>query len=122
MILAAAEWVYSKIANVSGVTSVVFQYPNDFETLPVLTYNVQQQTSLMDFWDDAPTANDVTVILDIYARNDQNTTPIMQAVDAIMTGLFFTLEFCEPLADQDAKTQHVSMRYARNGVLQSDLI
>ena len=129
MILAAAEWIYSKLSADSALTTaltggggVVLIYPNDFETLPVLTYAVSQQASMMDFWDNFPNANDLTVVLDVYARNDQNTTPIMSSVDSVMTGLFFTLEFCEPLGDAEAKTQHLSMRYARNGVLQSDLI
>lgn len=128
MILQAAEWIYGQLSTDAGVTAalaggagVVLIFPNDFETLPVLTYAVSQSVSTQDFWDNSPKANDVTVVLDIYTANDGNTTPIMEAVDAVMTGLLFTLEFCQPLGDEFSKTQHVNMRYARQGVLAEDV-
>lgn len=129
MILQAEEWIAGELLSDVGVTAaldggggVVLIFPNTFELLPVLTYAVSQQTSLQDFWDDQPKANDITVTLDIYTKNDGNTTPIKEAVDAVMTRLLFTLEFCQPLGDESSKTQHVNMRYARMGVLQSDLV
>ncbi len=128
MILHAAEWIYGELSSDAGVIAalaggagVVLIFPNDFETLPVLTYAVTQRVSTQDFWDDAPKANDVTVVLDIYAANDANTTPIMEAVDAVMTRLRFTLDLSLPLGDPSSKTQHMNMRYSRQGVLQEDV-
>lgn len=126
--LNATDWIYSKLSGDAALTAllsssgVVYVYPNDFETLPVLAYYVTQQESLINFWDNVPNGNDLYVILDIYCRNDQNTTSIAQAVDTIMTSLLFTLDLCEPLGDTEAKTQHLTLRYSRNGVLESDLI
>lgn len=128
MILEAAEWIYGEVSADAGVISalaggagMVLIFPNNFETLPVLAYAVNQRTSTMDFWDNQPNANDVTVTFDVYTANDADTTPIMQAVDAVMTRLLFTLEFSQPLGDESSKTQHVNMRYSRQGVLQEDV-
>ena len=128
MILQAAEWIYGELSTDAGVIAaldggagVVLIFPNDFETLPVLTYAVSQSVSLQDFWDNTSMANDVSVVLDIYTANEGNTTPIMEAVDAVMSRLLFTLEFSQPLGDESSRTQHLNMRYSRLGVLQEDV-
>lgn len=128
MLVNADQWVYTALSGDATLTSllsagagVVLIYPNDFETLPVVTYAVTQSTSLMDFWDNQPNANDVTAVIDIYVRNDALTRAIEVAVDAVMTGLFFTLEYREPIGDESSKTQHVTLRYSRLGVLQEDV-
>ncbi len=75
MILAAAEWIYGELSSdtalstaLTGGAGVVLIFPNDFETLPVVTYAVSQHVSVMDFWDDAPKANDVIVTLDLHGQ------------------------------------------------------
>lgn len=129
MLLDGEGWIYPKLANDAALTAalaggegVVRLFPNDFTTLPSLPYSIQQSVSNMDFWENAPQANDFIVTLDIYTTNEALTFPIETAVDAVMTGLLFTLDFREPIGDESGKTQHVSMRYSRMGVLQSDLV
>lgn len=128
MILEAAKWIYGALSSDSGLTAalvggggIVKIFPNTFEKLPILTYAVNQRESDMDFWDNAANANDVIVILDIYTKNSVSPTPIMNALDAVMSGLLFTLDFSQPLGDETAKTQHVSLRYSRQGVLAEDV-
>jgi hypothetical protein len=128
MLLDASTWVYSAlstdaavIAALTGGAGVVLIFPNDFETLPVLTYSVSQSVSMMDVWDDQPNANDVVATLDIYTRNDALTRDIEVAVDAVMVGLLFNLDYREALGDPSMKTQHVSLRYSRQGVLAEDV-
>jgi hypothetical protein len=76
----------------------------------------------MDNWDDQAVANDLIVTLDVYTKNNALTRPIEVALDAVMVGLLFNMDFRESIADASAKTQHVSFRYSRMGVLQSDLV
>jgi len=128
VLLNADVWVYSALAtdaavsaSLTGGAGVVLIFPNDFEILPVLTYTVTQSVSTMDIWDDQPHGNDVVATLDIYTRNDALTRAIEVAVDAVMVGLLFNLDFREPLGDPSAKTQHVSLRYSRSGVLAEDV-
>lgn len=128
MLLDADAWVFGALNTdtalgtaLTGGGGIVLIFPNDFETLPVLTYAVSQNVSTMDVWDDAPKANDVIVTLDVYTANSALTRPIEEAVDAVMVGLLFNLDFREPLGDESAKTQHVSLRYSRQGVLAEDV-
>jgi len=128
VLLNGDSWIYGALSSDSALTAalaggggVVLIFPNDFETLPVLTYAVSQSVSTMDIWDNVPHSNDLVVTLDIYTKNDALTRPIEEAVDAVMVGLFFNLDFREALGDPSAKTQHVSLRYSRQGVLAEDV-
>ena len=128
MLVNAPAWVYGALSSDVALTAllasgggIVLIYPNDFETLPVVSYAVSQTVSTQDIWDDVPHANDVVATIDIYVRNSELTRPIEVAIDAVMTGLFFTLDFSEPIGDSSLKTQHVSMRYSRLGVLEEDV-
>lgn len=129
VLLDGEGWIYPKLANdatltaaLAGGEGVVKGFPNDFTLLPSVPYSIQQAVSNMDFWDNAAQANDFIVSLDIYATNEALTYPIESALDAVMTGLLFTLDFRESLGDESGKTQHISFRYSRMGVLQSDLV
>jgi hypothetical protein len=129
MLLDADTWIYGKLSTDAAVISAVYGgegivkiFPNDFAMLPSVPYAVSQSVSMMDVWDDGPQANDEIVTLDIYVRNDAFTRPIEVALDAVMVGLLFNLDFREPLGDPSAKTQHVSLRYSRQGVLQEDVV
>ena len=129
MLLDGEAWIYPKLANDAALTAalaggegVVKLFPNDFNRLPSLPYSIQQSVSTMDFWDNTAVANDFIVTLDIYTTNESLTFPIESAVDAVMSGLLFTLDFRESIGDESAKTQHVSMRYSRMGVLAEDLL
>lgn len=128
MLLDGEAWIYPKLANDAALTAalaggegVVKLFPNDFTNLPSLPYSIQQSVSTMDFWDNTAVANDFIVTLDIYTTNESLTFPIESAVDAVMSGLLFTLDFRESIGDESAKTQHVSMRYSRMGVLAEDV-
>ena len=129
MLLDGEGWIYPKLANdatlataLSGGEGVVKIYPNDFTMLPSLPYSISQSVSQMDYWDDSVVANDFIVTLDVYTSNDALTFPIESAVDSVMTGLLFNLDYRESLGDESAKTQHITLRYSRMGVLQSDLV
>ena len=128
MILTATEWIYSKLSGNAALMALltggdlVYFFPNSFEKLPVVCYSVSQYTSDMDFRDDESFANDITVQIDIYVENSDNTTPFMQAIDSVLTGLLLTLDYCNPVGDPSAKTQHVTMRYSRNGLLPSEIV
>ena len=129
MLLDGEGWIYPKLANDAALTAalaggegVVKLFPNDFTKLPSLPYSIQQSVSNMDFWENAPQANDFIVTLDIYTTNEAMTRPIEVAADAVMTELLFTLDFRESIGDESAKTQHIHLRYSRMGVLQSDLV
>ena len=129
MILTATEWIYSKLSSDVTLTALlayggglVYFFPNSFEKLPVVAYSVSQYTSDMDFKDDSSFANDITANVDIYVKNGDDTTPLMQAVDSVLTGLLMTLDYCNPVGDPSSKTQHVTMRFSRNGLLPSEII
>ena len=129
MLLDAETWVYGKLSTDAALTlalaggeGVVKSFPNDFNMLPSLPYSVSQSVSNMDNWDDQAVANDVIVTLDVYTANAALTRPIEVALDAVMVGLLFNMDFREAIGDESAKTQHVSMRYSRMAVMAEDLV
>lgn len=123
MLLSLDPWVYSKLNAIPSIANVVvYYYPNSFSTVPVVAYHTEQSTSEMDFQDDAAKYVDARVTLDVYTANGTDDTSICQDIDAVMSGLLFTLEISTPVPERDVKLQHRRLEYSRAGIDLSDLV
>jgi hypothetical protein len=94
-----------------GSTSKIqFMYPNDFNTLPIVTY---QETSniTQDFFDNVPFNESSTIEIHVWAN--VSTTALAKLVDAVMIGLLYSRDFSADVADPNSKIFHKVLRYRR---------
>ena len=94
----------------TGQATVVYMYPNDFNALPVVTY---QETNNMnaDFYDDSPFSDEISVQIDVWANS--STTALAQTVDAAMKSNLFARDFAGDMPEPDAKIFHKVLKYRR---------
>lgn len=99
------------VAGLGGdATKIQFNYPNDFNSLPIVTYREANSTAV-DFWDDVPAADDSVIAIDVWAN--VSTTALSKLVDSAMVGAYYTREYAEDVPDPDAKIFHKALRYRR---------
>ena len=114
-------WVRSKLIADSalvallGSTDQLLQAdPNDFETLPVVIFTEANQPNPAQVWmDDQPQGIDTTLTFDVYVGDGRDTTPIVQALDAVLVGLRFGCLASVDVPDPDSKIHHRHTRYTR---------
>ena len=89
---------------------IQYQYPNDFNTLPIVTY-FESGTRQLDFYDDMPATDESTITIDVWAN--VSTTAISKIIDDIMARNLYTRDFGTDVPDPDVKIFHKSLRYRR---------
>ena len=121
MFLDAKSWVYGKLTGngpltaLVPATSMLSAWPNTFVNVPMISY-LEGNQSNGDFADNGAVSNDVFIEIHIFTAYTQSTTPIAQAVDAVMSGLRFTLSFSSELPEPQQKVRHRVMKYSRGSV------
>lgn len=121
--------VYTALKNDSALVTllgsanqIVFYYPNDFKALPVVCYREDNQTDEdQGYWDNAPHSVESAIQIDIYTAHNTSTTAISKAVDNVMHGLLFNVDFSGDLYEKDEKIQHRVIRYRRSFIAE-DLV
>lgn len=110
-------WIYAKlIANTAlmaalGSSAKLFYFhPNDFTTLPVMSYS-DSSHGTTGYQDDVPLAVESVMEFDIYSAS--STSSIFDALVAAMTGLYFNLDFAADLYETDTKVHHKNCRFRR---------
>jgi hypothetical protein len=99
------------VALLGSTDQIMYEYPNTFAVVPIVTYQEFNQPH-GTFGDDAPTNAESYVGIDIW-NNDNGTTAIAEAIDTIMVGLFYACEYNAPVPEPDTKFRHRVMRYRR---------
>jgi hypothetical protein len=115
------KYVYSALKNdatlvalLGSNTKIQFYYPNDFNTLPIVTYQeLNQPDEQQGYFDNIPTSVESTIQIDVWVSST-GITPIVQSIDNIMHGLYFNTDFSSDLYEPDTKIQHRVMRYRRS--------
>jgi len=121
MFLDAKSWVYGKLTGNAPLTalvpsaSILSAWPNTFVNVPLISY-LEGNQSNGEFADDVEIANNVFIEIHVFTAYTQSTTPIAQAVDAVMSGLRFTLSFSSELSEPQQKVRHRVMKYNRGSV------
>jgi hypothetical protein len=90
---------------------IVYEYPNSFGTMPIVTYKELNQPH-GSFGDNAPVNVESYVEISVW-NNDNGTIEIAQAIDDLMVELFYACEYNAPVPEPDTKLRHRVMRYRR---------
>jgi hypothetical protein len=99
------------VALLGSTDQIVYEYPNRFGAVPIVTYKELNQPN-GTFSDDAPI--NVESYVEISVWNDDNgTNEIAIAIDSVMTSLFYACEYNAPVPEPDTKFRHRVMRYRR---------
>lgn len=116
----AKEYVCNALVASSALTTylgssgkILFEYPDDFTTLPVLTYMEFDQSDA-DRFDDSVYASNVKIQIDLWVSRDiaGTTTALADIVDPIMQGLKFNLDYSADVPDPNRDILHKVMRYS----------
>lgn len=94
----------------TGQATVVYMYPNDFNALPVVTYQEANNMNA-DFYDDQPFSDEISVQIDVWAN--VSTTALSQLVDTAMKNNLFARDFAGDVPEPDTKIFHKVLKYRR---------
>lgn len=103
--LVAAVGATDRIEYAPSVTYPIIDFPR-------LTYLETNQPSAANY-DDAPKAVDSTIECHIWTAASVSTTTIAKALDAVMLGLLFNVDFSEDLVEAETRVNHRVVRYSR---------
>ena len=114
------KFVYSALKNdatlvglLGSADKIQFYYPNDFNALPIVTYQeINQSNSDEDYYDDFVFAATSEIQIDVWVSSGSTST-IVKRIDSIMQGLLFNVDYSGDLYEPDTKIQHRVVRYSR---------
>jgi hypothetical protein len=116
--LDAKKFLYDALRNDSSLVSVLgsaskiqFMYPNDFNALPIVTYQEIENRNV-EFYDNSAFADESVVQVDVWSNT--GTTAIAKLIDAVLLPLLYTREFSADVPEPDAKIFHRVIRYSRS--------
>ena len=98
------------VAALGSSSKVQYSYPNDFNTLPIITY-IETNNRNMVFYDDTAKSDESTVEIDIWAN--VSTTALTKLVDNVLSALLYTRDAGIDVPDPDTKIFHKKLRYRR---------
>jgi len=111
-------YVYNALKNNTALVTALgsssriqYMYPNDFNTLPIITYQETNNRNI-EFYDDAPSADESTI--EIHVWTNVSTSAISKLVDTVMTGILYARDFSADVPDPDTKIFHKVLRYRRS--------
>jgi len=95
---------------VTACPTIVYMYPNDFNALPVVTYQETNNRN-QDFFDNASFSDEVSVQIDVWTN--VSTTAISKFVDDVFLADFWTRDFGSDVSEPNAKIFHKVLNYRR---------
>jgi len=111
------KWVYEKltedtalVAALGGKERIQFQYPDTFNTMPVLTYS-EVANNNQSYFDNKSLGDLVTIQIDLWATN--TTSTLKELVDDVLSVLLFNRDYCADVPNIDDNLHHTVMRYSR---------
>ena len=104
------EEIYAALKTIPDAEQVNYQYPQDWATLPAVTYYEQSNTEMRVFGGSNYMAN-VSYQIDIWAKMPEQCRVIAYNVDDRMAALGLRREFSADLFDPSG-IHHRSKRYA----------
>lgn len=94
-----------------GVT-VRYQYPEDFNTLPVVTYyTLTRQGSFA--YDNEVASNDHTMCIDIWADYPKQCEELSKKIKEIMLGNGWYIEFEKDIPNPDPSVKHRTIQFEK---------
>lgn len=102
---------YNLLASAIGANAtVLYNYPNDFNALPVVTY-LETNCRMVRWFDNAPYAYESTIQVDVWAN--VSTTALVKLIDTAFAADYYTLDFSSDVPEPDVKIFHRVLRYRR---------
>ena len=97
-------------AALGSSTKIQYAYPNDFNSLPIVTY-LEINNQHRDFFDNAPFSEESVIQIDVWTN--VSTTAISKLVDAALVADFYTRDYAADVPDPSDKVFHKVLKYRR---------
>lgn len=97
-------------ALVTACPTIVYMYPNDFNNLPVVTYQETNNRN-QDFFDNSVFSDGISAQIDIWTNT--STTAISKLVDNVFSADLWTRDFGGDVPEPNAKIFHKVLNYHR---------
>lgn len=122
-------WIWTHLKNDATLTSLVpvasmgQAYPDAMINCPKIGFIENGQPAAPDaYGDNQPFGYETTIEVHVFVTKQSNTQfQIVNALDAIFLGLFFTITFSSDVPEPDSRLLHRIIRYRRK-VIASDLL
>ena len=110
-------YVYGLLKNNTALVSALgsnskiqFQYPNDFNALPIITFTEENNRNI-NFFDNQSFADEISIKIDVWSNT--STSALSKLVDAVFAPDLWTRGYCADVPEPDAKIFHKVMKYSR---------
>lgn len=120
-------WILAKlkadsalVAALGASTKIVFEYPEDFSLVPILTYSELNQADTLPA-DDVATAWESQLEFHVWTANGVSTTAIAVHVARVLNANGYEMFFGYDVPEPDVKFRHRVLRFSRS-LTGSDLI
>jgi hypothetical protein len=112
------SWLVAKLlANTALVTAIggqshlLPQHPGTIAVFPCLIYT-EANHATTGYYDNVATAIESLIVFDIYTSGG-TTSMIFDALQTVMAGLFYNLDFSSDVPEADLSLRHKTCRYRR---------
>lgn len=112
------SWLVAKLLANSALTTAIGgsshllpQHPGTITVFPSLIYTEAGHRTT-GYWDNTSTAVESVITMDIYTSGGTTST-IFDALQNVMAGLFYNLDFSSDVPDADLNVRHKTCRYRR---------
>lgn len=111
-------WIVAKLLANSALTTAIggqshllSQHPGIITAFPCLIYTEANHRTT-GYFDNVATAVESTIVFDIYTSGGTTST-IFDALQSVMAGLMYNLDFSSDVPDADLNVRHKTCRYRR---------
>ena len=119
--IAVCPWVITKLQADAAMQAVfganfkiLFNEPNNFEILPIMTYFEADQGDFEGGWFDNTNSHaDEVIHFDLWFPKTASLISALSAVDAVMKANLFTRKLNSDVPEPNTKIRHRTMQYRR---------
>ena len=105
--------VYSALNAITAISDrVYFFYPDDFQTLPCVSYYEITNRELNKA-DDSEYSSEIEFIVDVWGDSSSEISSIALEVNTAMQGLGFKRTASRDMFEQDTKIYHKNMKFTQ---------
>ena len=105
--------IYTSLKDLEDVITGLKVYqvqPEEFETLPVVTFYVANNSVETDLNNDI-TYQDITIMIDIWGKNSSESSQILNKVEETMRENLYSLEYSADVPNIDEQINHINCRF-----------
>ena len=91
--------------------TVLQEYDNEFNTLPVLTFYAADNSVNLDL-DNEITHQEISIVIDIWADDSTTASRILSETEALLRSKKYRLEFSADVPNPDESLHHINTRFS----------